>query len=130
MGCDGSYESNDDEMVTELNRNALKFMAVGDSGTVLTSSDGKSWTIRDSGTSQSLYSITIRDNDVSYLAVGNLGKVLTSSDGIAWISKSSGTTQNLREVTYSNSNFVAVGGYGTIITSTDGNNWHSKSPIV
>ena len=47
FGCDGSYQSNDDEMISELNNtNAVKFVAGGsgnDSSQVLLSStDGKS----------------------------------------------------------------------------------------
>ena len=50
MGCDGSYQSNKDEMVTELKTydkdtsscpsSGCMFVAVGDSGTIFTSSDG------------------------------------------------------------------------------------------
>ena len=58
FGCDGSYQSNDDEMVSELKSNDKKFVAVGSSGTILTSSDGTSWTKRDSGTSEQLYGVT------------------------------------------------------------------------
>ena len=61
IGCDGSYESNKDEMVTELKSNDKKFVAVGDSGTILTSSDGTSWTSRTSGTSQHLREVTYSD---------------------------------------------------------------------
>ena len=48
MGCDGSYQSNKDEMVTELKTyekscNSEKFVAVGDSGTIITSTDGTTW---------------------------------------------------------------------------------------
>ena len=46
FGCDGSYQSNDDEMVSELDAiNSVKFVAVGESGTIITSSDGISWTL-------------------------------------------------------------------------------------
>ena len=56
--CDGSYQSNDDEMVSELKTNDMKFVAVGASGTILTSSDGTSWTSRTSGTSSGLNGVT------------------------------------------------------------------------
>ena len=67
IGCDGSYESNDDEMVTELktydtstdnSTESVKFVAVGSSGTILTSSDGTSWTSRTSGISNYLEGVT------------------------------------------------------------------------
>ena len=60
IGCDGSYQSNDDEMVSELKSNDKKFVSVGELGTILTSSDGTSWTSRTSpsGTSNDLYGVT------------------------------------------------------------------------
>ena len=57
FGCDGSYQSNDDEMVSELKSNDKKFVAVGHEGTILTSSDGNSWSTRTSGSSPQLYGI-------------------------------------------------------------------------
>ena len=33
IGCDGSYESNDDEMISEMKQ---LFVAVGESGTIIT----------------------------------------------------------------------------------------------
>ena len=59
--CDGSYQSNDDEMVSELKSNDKKFVAVGDSGTILTSSDGTSWTLKTSGTIQRLRGVSYED---------------------------------------------------------------------
>ena len=62
MGCDGSYQSNKDEMITELKTydnpcpsSGCVFVAVGDSGTVLTSPDGITWTSRNSGTGNTKY---------------------------------------------------------------------------
>ena len=59
MGCDGSYQSNKDEMVKELETvscpsSGCVFVAVGESGIILTSSDGTSWTSRTFGTSELL----------------------------------------------------------------------------
>ena len=73
IGCDGSYQSNKDEMVTELKTydndtsdndtsscpsSGCMFVAMGDSGTILTSSDGTSWTSRTSGSNQSLMGVS------------------------------------------------------------------------
>ena len=60
IGCDGSYQSNDEDMIYEIDP-FLKsggFVSVGSSGTILTSSDGTSWTSRTSGTSNLLYGVT------------------------------------------------------------------------
>ena len=98
IGCDGSYQSNDDEMVTELKSNDKKFVSVGDLGTILTSSDGISWTSRTSGTTQSLYDVSYGGS--TFVAVGYSGTILTSSDGTTWTSRTSGTSQALWGVSY------------------------------
>ena len=87
MGCDGSYQSNKDEMVTELKTydndtsscpsSGCVFVAVGDSGILLTSSDGISWSSKHSG----------------------------------------GSSEPLKDVTYGNNVFVIVGDHGVIRTS-------------
>ena len=70
MGCDGSYESNKDEMVTELKNydnscpsSGCVFVAVGSSGTILTSLDGTSWVSRTSGTLGTLESVSYGKRD-------------------------------------------------------------------
>ena len=98
MGCDGSYQSNKDEMVSELKSNDKKFVAVGSSGTILTSSDGTSWTSRTSGTSSGLNGVTYGKS--TFVAVGSSGTILTSSDGTSWTSRTSGTSSDLYSVTY------------------------------
>ena len=74
------------------------FVTVGDSGTILTSPDGTSWTKRTSGTSEYLFGVTYGNG--LFVTVGNSGTILTSTDGTTWTSKTSGTTQNLWGVTY------------------------------
>ena len=133
MGCDGSYESNKDEMVTELKTydndtsscpsSACVFVAVGEAGIILTSSDGNSWTSRTSGTSQGLKSVSYRDN--TFVAVGSSGTILTSSDGTSWTSITSGTSNNLSDISYGGGTFVAVSNLGTTHSSSDGNSWTS-----
>ncbi len=112
MGCDGSYESNKDEMVTELktydndtsdndtsacSSSGCMFVTVGNSGTILTSSDGTSWTSRTSGTSNNLQGVTFGNS--TFVVAGN--NILTSSDGTSWTLKTSGTSNDLEGVTYS-----------------------------
>ena len=74
-------------------------MVVGVSGTILTSSDGITWTSRTSGTSNDLYGVAFANN--TFVVVGVSGTILTSSDGITWTSRTSGTTNTLWGVTYS-----------------------------
>ena len=104
------------------------YIAVGTSGTLLTSSDGTSWDNRTSGTTNNLYGVTYGNS--TFVTVGDNGTILTSSDnGTSWTNKrtSSVTTNNLYGVTYANSTFVTVGDNATILTSSDGTSWTNTS---
>ena len=108
-------------------------VAIGDNGSIYTSTDGaSSCTKRTSGT-------TVEFNELIYgngtfVASGVSGTVLTSSDGISWTSRTSGTTNALYGGTYTASNvdgvkeFALVGGFGTILSSKDdGASWTTIS---
>ena len=86
---------------------APSYVAVGDSGNILTSSDVTTWISRTSGTTNRLYGVTYGNG--SFVTVGRSGTILTSSDGITWTSKTSGTTQKIKRVTNANRKFVKVG---------------------
>ena len=108
----------------DLNRVAWggsQFVAAGANGTILTSSDGKTFQQRTSGTSASLYDVARSSS--AFVAVGANGTILTSSDGTAWTPQTSGTANNLYGVVWFGSRFVAIGGNGTILTSSDGSAW-------
>ena len=102
--------------------NGTRSVTVGDSGSILVSSDGATWTNPASG------EITDDLNAVlwagsQYVAVGNSGTILTSPDGVDWTRGSSGTSQILNAVIWARGLYVAVGDNGTIVTSPDGTNW-------
>ncbi len=102
-----------------------QYVAVGDDGTMLTSSDGSSW--------QSLPALTARrllgvaHGAGRFVAAGARGTMLTSTDGYVWSAISSGTPDRLETVDYSGGRFVAVGENGTIITSNNGLDWTTQS---
>jgi photosystem II stability/assembly factor-like uncharacterized protein len=52
------------------------FVAVGSSGTILTSPDGVTWTQQTSGTSRRLNGVTYGNN--IFVAVGDISTILTS----------------------------------------------------
>ncbi|WCD56176.1 tail fiber protein [Caulobacter phage KSC] len=60
------------------------FVAVGDAGTIITSSDGIQWTTRTSGTAQNLRGVCYDATLNVLVAVGDNSTILTSSDGVAW----------------------------------------------
>ena len=101
------------------------YVAVGYTGTILTSTDGTTWTSRTSGTSKTFVRVTYGNS--IFVMVGQSGTIMTSSDGTSWDNRTSGTSNGLYGVTYGNSTFVAVGHYETILTSSDGTTWTSRT---
>ena len=85
---------------TNSNGNTLKgvtfgnntFVAVGNNGAILTSSDGVTWTTRTSGSTTLLWSVGFGNN--TFVVVGNGGTILTSSDGASWTTRTSGHEAN------------------------------------
>ena len=75
------------------------YVSVGESGTILTSSDGTSWDNRTSGTSYGLQGVTYGNG--TFVTVGLTGTILTSSDGTTWTSRTSGTSEDFNGVIYS-----------------------------
>ena len=74
------------------------FVAVGQSGTILTSTDGATWTSRTSGTSNYLYDVAFGNS--TFVAVGASGTILTSTNGTSWTTRTSGTTNALYGVSF------------------------------
>ena len=95
------------------------FLAVGNSGSVLVSTNGIDWQSRTSGTTSNLYAVT-RGTD-RFVAVSQ-GLVLTSSDGLTWTNFHV-PASSLSGVSWGNGLYVAVGASGTVLTSPDGLAW-------
>lgn len=104
------------------------FIAVGDSGTIITSHDGEAWTTKHTGYKENLNGIVYARS--KYVVVGSGGTILTSTDGVVWTKRNSGTTKNLYGIAYGNSTFVAIGQNGTVLTSPDGVSWASDIVIL
>ena len=68
--------------VSKTTTSSPLYAAVGNSGTILTSPDGTSWTSRTSGTTEDLYGVTYANS--TFVVVGTSGTILTSSDGTTW----------------------------------------------
>lgn len=104
-------------------------VAVGRSGTVLSSADGLSWSpvavsgldfndkVEGVAWSGSTYVLT------SYVSTNGTCKVFTSTDRTNWIDRSSGaglaSWQDLRKIAWLNDRFVASGWYSKLRASTD-----------
>ncbi|MCS5644074.1 MAG: hypothetical protein NZ807_12550, partial [Dehalococcoidia bacterium] len=104
------------------------FVAVGEYGVILTSSDGSTWTSLGVMTSNqsSLNGISFGNN--TFVAVGESGSILTSTNGTSWEDNTNQdvTSGGIYGVTYGNGIFVAVGYYGSTLTSSDGTSWESR----
>jgi hypothetical protein len=100
---------------------AGKFVAVGDEGVIVTSTDGTAWSEPVSGTPSNLVGVTFGGSQ--FVAVGARGTVLTSPDGTTWTSRSAPVSADFQAVAFGQGVFVAVGWSLTILTSTDGVTW-------
>lgn len=104
----------------EIASDGRRFVLTGAGGTLLSSDDGVSWTVRAAaGGTQPLSGVTWKNG--LFVAVGG-EMLLTSVDGLSWISRPSGLT-TLHKVAGGAGQLVAVGYYGLIATSTDGTTW-------
>mgnify|MGYP002778172594 CR=1 FL=1 len=94
-------------------------VAVGDNGTIISTTNATDWTARTSGT-------TVRLNDAAavgatLIAVGDNGTLLRSLDaGVNWAAVTSGTTANLTGASAIGGTFFVLGANGTLLTSVDG----------
>jgi len=109
-----------------------RWVAVGEIGAVVYSSDGETWhSVAKNPTTSDLSSVAYANN--RWVAVGGVGAVVYSGDGETWHSVSKNpTTSDLSSVTYANNRWVAVGSRGAVVYSADGETWHSvsKSPTM
>jgi hypothetical protein len=87
-------------------------VAVGDVGSIVSSTNGSNWTVQTSGASEFLPNVAYGNG--TFVVVGALGGIFTSTDGGQWAPRTSGTTSGLYNITYGNGTFVAVGEAGTI----------------
>ncbi|WP_052736998.1 S-layer homology domain-containing protein [Paenibacillus algorifonticola] len=105
------------------------YVAVGLSGTIVTSNDGTNWTTPASPTIVHLNGVTYGDG--MFVAVGDYGAVDLSTDGVNWTHRLLDITLDFHSVTYGNGIYVAVGvsetGTGIMMTSSNGADWTSRT---
>lgn len=110
---------------------AGKFVAVGNNGLVLTSTDGTTWQMSETPTGAHLSAVAISGQ--VHVAVGQQGTILRSTDGLTWVQSNSGVAGDLRAVVFAKGMFFVVGGnappsFGgaagsVILSSSDGIQW-------
>jgi hypothetical protein len=104
------------------------YVAVGEGGTILSSTDTITWIPRGSGITNRLNGV--RYGSSGFVAVGQFGTILKSVDGINWVVISSPVTNALSSVGYLSGRYVVVGASGRILTSTDAVSWTSVNSHV
>jgi hypothetical protein len=97
------------------------FVAVGDSGTLLTSSAGVNWISNGPIALNHLRGVAF-GNDL-FVAVGDAGTIRTSNDAVIWNQGISGTASDLFGVIHGGGRFVSVGSLGVFVTSVNGSSW-------
>ena len=103
--CNSSEDYDNSSFLNETksvlgNSDRNSFVVAGNAGTILTSSDGTSWTSRTSGTSNNLRLVTFANS--TFVVVGYGGIIQTSSNnGISWMSSIKVTNNRLWGVSYS-----------------------------
>ncbi|KJS14202.1 MAG: hypothetical protein VR67_01670 [Peptococcaceae bacterium BRH_c8a] len=114
----------------------IRFVTVGEDGTVCGSPNGIEWKEFESNVSDDLYDVTWGGifEEKKYVAVGSDGVIITSPDGISlnWVERVSGTGEELNAVAWGGptesddlKKFVIVGN-NIVLVSTNGETWENK----
>jgi len=105
-----------------------QFVAVGDNGTIVSSSDGYHWTNQTSGISTPLRAIAYALGE--FAAVGDGGVILVSPNAVNWQQIPPVTTNTLRAVAGANTQiglglpqFLAVGDSGAAVAGNYNTSW-------
>ena len=102
---------------------AGRFVAVGQGGVRLSSSNGTDWAVAPAGLETNFHSVA--HGAGLFVAVGAGGTVHTSADGVNWVARDSNTTNGLLCVRWAKDRFLASGGLGTLLSSTNGVDWQA-----
>ncbi|WP_058302274.1 leucine-rich repeat domain-containing protein [Gorillibacterium timonense] len=104
------------------------FFAVGDSGKMMTSTDGLNWTALVSPTKVDLTKALLTSNG-TYYVTGEEGLIMTSKDRKKWTVLKTGVTKTINSIETNGKTFVAVGKEGLILTSDDGVKWSQVKAV-
>lgn len=100
------------------------YVAVGASGKIVYSTDGKTWTNSNLITSETIN--TISRTTKYFIAAGTNGKLWTSINGIDWTLRTTGTTNTIQKIKWLNNRLVATCTSGLVLYSIDGIAWNSS----
>ncbi len=101
-----------------------KFVAVGNSGAVITSPDGITWTSRTAAAANNWKSVAYGNSTFVAVSSSGTNRVMTSTDGISWTSRSTPTAESWNTVVWNGSKFLASSlGSAIVAMSSDGITW-------
>ncbi len=110
------------------NSDAEEYVAVGDQGTIITSSDGYEWS--DQSPADAVYDFKSVDyGNGHWVVVGGCedkASIYRSYDSVSW-SQEFDSSPPLNDLIFDGDKFVAVGNDGTILTSSDGSEWEQEN---
>jgi hypothetical protein len=97
-------------------------IAAGDSGKLSTSTDGITWTFRNSQLTDEI-SLLFYANSLFFAISGRA--LSTSTDGITWTLRTTNFTEfsEITSITYGNGLYIIAGSEGQLATSTNGESW-------
>jgi Pectate lyase superfamily protein len=108
--------------------NGSLYVAVGSSGTILTSSDGIVWSSTISGTSQNLLSVIYGGG--LFVATGTNGTVIYSTNGTVWQASGAVSYTNINSVIYAGGQYVLVTSLGEVYTSNNAIAWTKQASTI
>lgn len=97
-----------------------RFIAVGASGTILTSKSGQCWQRQNSGTDATLAAVAYGNGTCVIGGDDNL--ILSSRDAQTWTRQTSGTSRYVCNISFARRRFVATTG-DLHFASSDGSHW-------
>jgi hypothetical protein len=103
-----------------------KWIAVGNDGYIITSSDGIDWTQATVNLNATINSVAYGDD--KFVAVGSQGSLWISDDGIDWTGQTI-STADLNSVVFTGTKFIAIGQQGTMMESADGLAWTTEQNL-
>lgn len=120
----------------KFSKNSTVLTCAAAGGRVNVSTDGLTWSVKQTSTTNILYATASSDN--MYIAVGAGGAITYSTDLNTWANATSGTIQILWSAGYFpgsylinnvwyNGIFIATGGSGVIRYSADGITWYTAT---
>jgi hypothetical protein len=112
------------EALFGLASNGTTRVAVGTEATVLTSTDGLTWSRQQLSVLDDLHGVA--SDGSGFIAVGDKGRLATSNNGTTWSTSALstvGVTTDCTSVIWNVDRYILVGASGMIRTSSDGSSW-------